>query len=1129
MKYFNPKKQKQAYCHPFIVILVTSICVITAAWANPAGLIAEAGPDISFNDTDSNGTELITLNGSGSVDSYGTITSYSWRKNGVLLASGIKPSVFFAVGVHTVTLTITNEQGASASDDVTVAVNIVEGNAVETVPDPPQLAKWEADMHTFGQQHGLKLGQNLEDGNTNSSLSCTYYDAARVFYQIADYTGDPVWNTYAGYAITAYGANYVIPNNGGTPGYWNFSKGLRMDYERTGDVASQNAAILLSQKAAYAKDSTPLTWTVGSNLSREVAYAIHSYIDAELLGEPRRGRLAGLFEQALGHLDQFLAAGDSTDYAPFMFALTAEALIRYYYHVNKDARIVAKIAPLADWTWTNAWVAQDQSFWYRATNQSRGSPDLNLLIAPVYAWLYHQTGNIQYRDQADQIFEGGVKGAWLNGAKQFNQNYRFSFDYITWRRSVAGVSPVVALVGSNDLSLRPGEIISLTFLVSDADGDNLSFSVEPSDFATLTNNNDDTVTLTLTPTSSDLGNHTFVVTATDPRGLADSASVDVRVIFNSTTRYVATTGSDSSGDGTENNPWASITHATNNCNDGDTILVKPGMYNGLQRLQGQWTEGVTIRSEIPYQAQLRHSSTVVTCWYGQNITFEGFDVAHDGPGASPLVMHVQNLNGASNPVQNIVIRNNIFHDSYNNDLLKINNGAIYITVEGNMFYNQQGNDEHIDINSVAGVIVQDNIFFNDFPGSFRGNSASGSFIVVKDSNGSSDVFLGARQVTLRRNVMLNYTGSIGSYFILFGGDGAAYPEASDCLVENNLLLGNSSKTMRAPFGIKGCSDITFRHNTIVGNTPANAFAMRCNREGSNLQVDNIRFYNNAWSDPTGTMDDFSDTVVADNDTLFVNLSNNAYWNDGNSIPSDSSDLVNYTDDPSPVFGNPLFSLQANLIIPRWQAESNQFADGSATIAAAFQRLVALYGTPANNSALIDSANPAYTATEDILGKARPTGNFADIGAFEYVPTVPTQTYATWLAAYNPALVGDDARPDADPDGNGISNFHEYAFDFDSPSSFDNMVPLNSMLNNGSEQWVTLTWRRNNFASDLVYEVEYSHDLSSWSPVVIDGVDTIQTILYSNVDTDSSATLVETKMNVSSTNGIFLRLNVEKID
>ena len=69
------------------------------------------------------------------------------------------------------------------------------------------------------------------------------------------------------------------------------------------------------------------------------------------------------------------------------------------------------------------------------TGGMEAAPDLNLLIAPVYAWLYHQTGNTVYRDRADQIFAGGVAGAFLSQGKQFDQNYRLSFEYLRWRNS----------------------------------------------------------------------------------------------------------------------------------------------------------------------------------------------------------------------------------------------------------------------------------------------------------------------------------------------------------------------------------------------------------------------------------------------------------------------------------------------------------------------------------------------------------------------------------------------------------------------------------------------------------------------------------------------------------------------
>jgi hypothetical protein len=297
--------------------------------------------------------------------------------------------------------------------------------------DIPELDAWEADMLNWGQQHGAWLVAHQNDANLDATLTQTYYDAARVFYQIADYTGDTAWNAYAEAAVHVYRDRYVLPNNGTVQGFWSFTRGLVMHYERTGDVASKNAALAIAHNAAYHADTSPIAWMVDSDVSREVAYAINSYLDEERLGQPRRARLDDYVELAKGHVDQWIN-GEDDIYAPFMFGLTADALVQYYTRVEQDPAILTKLRTLADWTWDNCWVAADQAFIYRLPDTT-GAPDLNLLIAPTYEWIYQMTGVQSYRDKADAIFVGGVTGAWLGNGKQFNQNYRVSFDYVEMR------------------------------------------------------------------------------------------------------------------------------------------------------------------------------------------------------------------------------------------------------------------------------------------------------------------------------------------------------------------------------------------------------------------------------------------------------------------------------------------------------------------------------------------------------------------------------------------------------------------------------------------------------------------------------------------------------------------------
>ena len=458
--------------------------------------------------------------------------------------------------------------------------------------------------------------------------------------------------------------------------------------------------------------------------------------------------------------------------------------------------------------------------------------------------------------------------------------------------------------------------------------------------------------------------------------------------------YVTVMGDDATGDGTRTAPWGSISHALTQVPDASVILVGPGRYDGHVALDTTFQIGVSIRSEEMYRAQLRHDEAVVTSFLGQGITLQGFDIAHSREGAERYVIQIQDLlsediSGGDNGVARITLRNNIIHDSTNNDLIKVNNGAQQILIEGNLFYNPRGSDSHIDVNSVTDVTIQDNIFFNDFAGSgVVNNNDTGSFIVIKDSNEGNDANLGSHNIKIRRNLFFNWEGHNGNYFIAAGEEGKPYYVVMDLLIENNLFLGNADNLIRAPFGFRGVRGAVVRHNTIVGDLPAKAYGMRLSRgEGHPLNID-IAFYNNIWSDPTGSMgaetidgeDDFSDSAFED--STGITLLNNLYWNGGEPLPTDEAELVNVWLDTQRLESDPALPDPEGLILPRWDGAAGQFADGSFTIRELFVEMVIRYGVPAAGSTVIDAADPAHAAEHDILGRLRPADGGIDIGAYE---------------------------------------------------------------------------------------------------------------------------------------------------
>jgi PKD repeat protein len=61
----------------------------------------------------------VTLDGSGST---GDIVSYVWAIDEVEIATGVNPTVALDVGVHVITLTVTDSEEATDSDQVTITV-----------------------------------------------------------------------------------------------------------------------------------------------------------------------------------------------------------------------------------------------------------------------------------------------------------------------------------------------------------------------------------------------------------------------------------------------------------------------------------------------------------------------------------------------------------------------------------------------------------------------------------------------------------------------------------------------------------------------------------------------------------------------------------------------------------------------------------------------------------------------------------------------------------------------------------------------------------------------------------------------------------------------------------------------
>jgi PKD repeat protein len=115
--------------------------------------VANAGPDqaVTIGQT-------ITLDGSGSTDSDGTISSYRWVEGNKTLSSSVAFSTNeLSLGIHTITLTVTDNDGTIDTDSTIVTIN--------QLPNIPPIANAGPDQTVAAGQTVILDGSGSSDSN----------------------------------------------------------------------------------------------------------------------------------------------------------------------------------------------------------------------------------------------------------------------------------------------------------------------------------------------------------------------------------------------------------------------------------------------------------------------------------------------------------------------------------------------------------------------------------------------------------------------------------------------------------------------------------------------------------------------------------------------------------------------------------------------------------------------------------------------------------------------------------------------------------------------------------------------------------------------------------------------------
>ena len=122
--------------------------------------VANAGQDQKITVKYNAENAAVTLDGSGSIDLDGNITSYQWTEGGIVLGKLADITASLGVGTHNIVLTVTDNDGLKSSDIVGV---VIEKEKVSPIADAGQDQK-----HTIA--HNSENASVTLDGSASSDL-----------------------------------------------------------------------------------------------------------------------------------------------------------------------------------------------------------------------------------------------------------------------------------------------------------------------------------------------------------------------------------------------------------------------------------------------------------------------------------------------------------------------------------------------------------------------------------------------------------------------------------------------------------------------------------------------------------------------------------------------------------------------------------------------------------------------------------------------------------------------------------------------------------------------------------------------------------------------------------------------
>src|SRR5260221_4071256 len=274
-----------------------------------------------------------------------------------------------------------------------------------------------------------------------------------------------------------------------------------------------------------------------------------------------------------------------------------------------------------------------------------------------------------------------------------------------------------------------------------------------------------------------------------------------------TTRYISPTGNDTTGDGTQGNPYLTMTKADSVSSNGDTVIALSGTYT---LPAGGWkmlTAGVTFKSDAKYGAKIvpPGSPTVNTpFWFSAaNTVIDGFEIDGTGVLSGTTGCFGAYVTGNSSSIKNCHIHhiNTDAHGSssgigtdgfYSGQSIKIDSCWIHDIGPGSE-------------NTIHGAYVQN-----------TGGTCT-NCLIYKCSGCGIITFHDGSQCNISNNIVFN--NDSGGISISGGSNYHLVGDCTNCSVFNNVIYDCTTASNGKGLDEFGTvSGNFYDHNIIVGNS-----------------------------------------------------------------------------------------------------------------------------------------------------------------------------------------------------------------------------------------------------------------------------------------------------------------------